>query len=166
MLVIKPDSEEAFEYPYPISEKDSVLIRFVYRPPIWEANKAYIEKRDIIIPSVFNGFQYPCNSGGFSGATEPTWGHISKEITSDNQADWKAEPYDYLLLPGMNITASEFDCDGATLLTPSFTNDYAEVQTNLITAGVSQLVLSNLITYGTTDLKIRRTIIIPVKAQR
>ena len=167
MLIITPDATEIFEYPYTLSENDSMPVRFRLRPPIWEAGRAYTEKKDVIIPTVFNGFQYPCTSGGISGSPdEPVWGTLSKATTNDNQVTWKAEPYKHLLVPGQTISASTWEATGCTLSGDTFTDDYTQVQIAAITAGVTQLTLTNTITCINPPLVVCRAIHLPVVAVR
>jgi hypothetical protein len=166
MLIIKPDSADIFEYPGVLSEDDSILIRFTYRPPIWQASIAYIEKKNVVIPITFNGFQYLCTSGGISKSTEPTWLTVSKGTTEDLGVTWTAQPYDYMLQPGQDISASSWTAINATLLTDSFTDDYAEVQIDTITHGSSTVTLINTVTFGITNQTIKRAIIINVEAVR
>lgn len=175
MLVIKPDSSDIFEYPYTLSQDDSILIRFTYRPPVWTGSQARIENKDLILPTVFNGFQYLCTSGGISGVIEPSWPLESKATIHDGSATgssainhviWKAEPYDYLLMPGQNITASTWEAIDCTLLPDSHTSDYTEVQIGVITPDVSSITLINTITYSSSDQVLKRAILIPIKSVR
>lgn len=175
MLVINPKSDSIFEYPYFIDDNDSLLIRFVYRPPVWLAIEPRIENKDIVIPTVFNGFQYLCTSGGISGNTEPVW-PIETDATihdgsgsgtgASNHVIWTAQPYNYFLQDGIDISASEWACSQADLANETFTDDYAEVQFGNITAGTKKLILTNSITFGATNQKLNRSILINVKAQK
>lgn len=89
---------------YDIDEKKYYSL--TYRPPIWAANKPYISGVDVVMPSIQNGFYYECISGGISNATEPVFGTIENQKTTDGTVEWLARAYSFLLNPGDTITSS------------------------------------------------------------
>ena len=147
--VLDPDSE--------------IIIDFVYKPAVWQANKAYIEGTDIVLPTTFNGFYYRPSSGGISSATEPTtWVTLTGEGTTDNDVEWEAFNYNLFLSEIETITASAWVCSdvAVTLTLPSFTTETTKVKVTTIPSVATELTFTNTITFtdGTNIQKDDRSI--------
>lgn len=58
----------------------------------WQPNTTYAEGA-IVLPSVWNGWQYECVATGTTGDTEPTWWHDEGSTSFSGTATFKARQY-------------------------------------------------------------------------
>ena len=163
ILTFLPTDKKPYKWPYPLDPQDKRLIKFIYRPPVWTAATVYIEDQDIVLPTVFNGFAYKVTSGGISDAVEPTWPVVTDDTVLDNDVEFTALAYKYMLDAGINISASSWNGGtGVTVDNTSFDNDSTQCRVYLTDTTLTQITLTNTITFGVEEID--RSIIIPIKS--
>jgi len=86
------------------------IMGVIMRPGDWTANTVYYreddDNYDTVIPSVFTGLYYKVKAPGKSGATEPTWGYIHGEETTDSTKGLIWEAVNYNLMPPSETISS------------------------------------------------------------
>lgn len=98
-------------------DPDAVLFYgFKYKPEVWQADTVYHKDKQVVIPSEFNGFEYPIDSNGKSGSVEPAvWPTEKGEKVDSGTVRFKAVEYKSFLGENETLTASTWE---ATDLVP------------------------------------------------
>ncbi len=71
-----------------ITAKPGDQINLTLMSTVWAAGTAYTTD-DWVTPSTPNGFMYKCVVAGTSAGSEPTWGLVVDEDTTDNTVTWR-----------------------------------------------------------------------------
>lgn len=164
MIVYLANSDEILEIAAPHDPDAELFYGFKFKPEAWQPNTVYDKMRSIVVPTVPNGYVYPIESNGISGATEPAWKTKKKEITIDNTVEYKAAEYNIFLYSDETLTGSTWEAtDLVPIASESFTAEGETlVKVGPIPDGVSQFTITNHVTKNTTE-KDDRSLIINVK---
>ena len=95
---------------------------FKYKPEVWQPNTVYRKDKQIVMPSVFNGFQYQIVSNGKSGSSEPVWPTVKREIIDDGTVRFKAVEYNLYLGDSETLVSSSWEAtNGVPVTNEAFT---------------------------------------------
>lgn len=151
--------KDGYRVPGVYDPQEKRLMGIIFRPSVWQANTVYYKYSDdsfnIVIPTVFTGLYYGVNAPGKSGATEPVWGYVDGEETTDGTTGlvWTAKEYN-LMPPEENISSVTYECtNGVTVSSTTNTDSSCQfmidvLPTAAVTAGefkiTAHVVKSNI----------------------
>jgi len=142
-----------------------LLYGFSYKPSVWEANTVYGTEITVVIPTVFNGFEYQVISNGISDAvTEPVWPTTVGDTIEDGSVTFKAAHYTKYLANSDTIVASTWSAtDSVTVSSEAYTADgQTQALIGPVPAGVEEFTITNHITTSTGE-EDDRSLLIKVK---
>lgn len=147
-MIVYPTNGRVLRIDAPHDKDSKKKYGFVYKPPVWEANKAYRSDKDVVLPAVFNGFYYPVSSNGISGPTEPALPTVTGDKVQDGTAEFEAAEYTLFLGETETITASTWAVTGLVPLTlETFdANGTTQVMVGNVPDGIKSFTLTNHVT--------------------
>lgn len=134
---------------------------FKYKPEVWQANTVYRKDKQVVIPTIFNGFQYPIDSNGISGPTEPAWPTEKKETVDDGTVRFKAEEYTMFLGEDETLSASTWEATNSVPITNETYSIDGEAQAMFgpIPDGVTSFTITNHVIKSNSEKDDRSMII-------
>ena len=112
-------------------DPDSIwTFALVFKPPIWEPDMVYTRPYPndyaIVIPTIFTGLYYKCNSPGRSGSVEPDWIMSEGEETIDGTKGCIWEAVNYNLMPVTeDVVDVTYEMSNDVVVTADGFNTYA-----------------------------------------
>ena len=148
ILYHKGDELKPIVYPFAHDPQDKKFYRLRLRPPQWATSVVYVQGRDEVVPTTFNGFSYPVTSGGTGSASEPTWPVIKgDEVTDNSQVTFKAVPYDFLMETGDTLTAGTWTGDDdVTLDNEGFSAEEVFIRVTAVPSAATTMTITCHIT--------------------
>ena len=144
-------------------DPDAVLFYgFKYKPEVWQADTVYRKDKQVVIPSEFNGFEYPIDSNGKSGSVEPAVWPTEKDGKVDSgTVRFKAVEYKSFLGELETLTASAWEATDSVPITNETYDVSGTTQAMFgpIPADVTSFTITNRVTKSNGEKDDRSMII-------